>query len=124
MMESLKSYFTVNLTRSISLLLFCCFSVAVQAAPTFSLAFSPATIGSGNETILTYTIDNSSEGVGALNLDFTNTLPANVAIASFANSSTSCSDASISAPRVGAALSVQGQPGTAEPWESIGAWQI
>jgi hypothetical protein len=101
MMKSLKRYLTRNQLlsnfRYIALLLFCCFSFSAQAAspPVFSFEFSPNTIGSGNETVLTYTIDNSANVTAASDLTFSNTLPSGVTIADSAHVSTTCINADI-----------------------------
>ncbi len=73
------------------------FSLGVQAAPTFSTAFSPTTIGPGNVSTLTYTIDNTAESVGASSLSFTNNLPAGIVLATPVNSSTTCLDGNFTA---------------------------
>ncbi|MFT5515703.1 MAG: putative repeat protein (TIGR01451 family), partial [Rhodothermales bacterium] len=62
-----------------------------MAQPTFSQAFSPTSIVSGNTSVLTYTINNSASGTAVSAMGFTNTLPANVVIATPGNLSTTCS---------------------------------
>ena len=58
------------------------FAVAANAAaPTFTKTFSPTTIGPGSISTATFTINNSVEAAGASALAFTDTLPANVTVA-------------------------------------------
>ncbi|WP_190811533.1 Calx-beta domain-containing protein [Flagellimonas sp. S3867] len=53
-------------------------------------AFSPTTIYSGEESIVTITIENPSNGVSLTNLALTNNLPAGMTIAPTPDSSSSC----------------------------------
>ena len=58
--------------------------------PGFSKSFSPAVIGAGQTSTLTFTIDNSQVGTQVFNLCFTDFLPAGLSIASPANVTTDC----------------------------------
>lgn len=83
--------------------------VSAQAA-TFSLSYSPTTIGPGASSAATYTIDNSGEITVADSLAFSHTLPAGMTIASPSNASTTCTNGSatavLSAPAGGGTLSL------------------
>ena len=84
--------------RPFILLLGLAFSVYSHAAPpTFSLAFSPSTIGPGSISTVTYTINNSAEAAGVTGLSFTNTLPTGVTVANPSRASTSCIDGTLTA---------------------------
>ena len=63
--------------------------LTVDARPGFSKSFSPASVGLGGESTLTFTIDNGN-GSDAFNLTFTDTLPAGLVIASPSNLTTDC----------------------------------
>jgi VCBS repeat-containing protein len=77
--------------RPLILLFGLVFSVCAHAAaPTFSMAFSPTTVGPGGTSTLTYTINNSAEAVGATGLSFSNTLPTGMTIANPSRASTTC----------------------------------
>jgi hypothetical protein len=67
------------------------------APPAFNMSFSPNTIGPGSNSILTFTIDNSSEATSVSNLSFTNTLPAGMTIANPSSSNTNCFNGALSA---------------------------
>ncbi len=58
--------------------------------PGFSKSFSPAVIGAGQTSTLTFTIDNSQVGTQVFNLSFTDFLPAGLSISSPANVTTDC----------------------------------
>ncbi|GAA3938222.1 beta strand repeat-containing protein [Litoribacillus peritrichatus] len=73
-------------------------SFSVYAAtPTFSVAFSPTTMGPGTVSTMTYTIDNSANSVGVSDLAFTNTLPAGVTIAAAPDVLNTCTDGTFTA---------------------------
>ena len=85
---------------------------AQTAAPDFSKAFSPSTIGPGSVTTLTFAIANASGSV-ASDLAFTDVLPAGMTIAAPANASTSCTSdrggaVVLSAPEGGTSVSLAG----------------
>ncbi len=58
--------------------------------PGFSKAFSPATVDLNASTTLTYTIDNTASAALIGSLDFTETLPSGLQVASPANATTDC----------------------------------
>jgi|GEM_PF-1063801 len=72
-------------------------AMAQIAPPGFSQVFSPDTIGPGSTSTLTYTIDNSGSASPATSLDFSNTLPASVTLASPANPSFTCAGGTLTA---------------------------
>jgi len=65
------------------------FSLVAQA-PDFTLTFSPSTVGLNGITTATYSIDNSTSPFDVTALDFSNTLPAGLVIATPSNLSNSC----------------------------------
>jgi len=67
------------------------------AAPTFTVAFSPTTLGPSSTSTMTYTIDNSAEAAGVSGLTFSNTLPTGILISNPSNSSTTCVNGTYSA---------------------------
>ena len=72
----------------------------------FSKSFAPDTIGPGSISTLTFTIDSQS-GDAVTQLNFTDVLPAEVTIAGFANSSSSCKG-TLTAPAGGNTISLAG----------------
>jgi len=87
-----------------------CFSIflsaqASAATPTFSIAFSPSTIGPGSLSTLTYTIDNSAQSTAVSDVNFSNTFPTGMTIASPSRASTNCLG-SLSATAGGNSLSL------------------
>ena len=84
-------------------------AAAAAAQPGFSKIFSPATIGPGSVSTLTFTIDNSGSPGGASSLDFTDDLPAGVTIAGTPLASTSgCGAADLMAPAGGGTITLSG----------------
>ena len=61
----------------------------------FTAAFAPSSVSLGGVSTLTFTIDNSRNASGVLNLDFTSQLPLGLEVASAANASTDCGTAII-----------------------------
>ena len=57
-------------------------TLTVQSLPTLTKAFSPATVGVGQNSVLTFTITNPAGAPARTGLTFTDTLPAGLAIAS------------------------------------------
>ncbi|MGY3669821.1 MULTISPECIES: DUF7933 domain-containing protein [unclassified Marinovum] len=55
-------------------------SVTIEPAPTFAKSFAPDTIGIGETSSLTLTIDNSASALAASALDFTDNLPAGMTV--------------------------------------------
>lgn len=72
------------------------FSSLVVAQPSFDKEFFPNSIGPGNASTLTFTIDNSAGG-GVTDLAFTDNLPASVVIAAVPDVFTNCAGATITA---------------------------
>ena len=72
------------------------FSSLVVAQPAFDKEFFPDSIGPGNATTLTFTIDNSGGG-GVTDLAFTDNLPASVVVAAIPDVFTDCAGATITA---------------------------
>ena len=74
------------------LLIFCLFFFGISASfgqPTFTKSFTPATIGPGSHSILTFVIDNTNGGPVS-DMDFTDVLPAGVTLAAVDLVSNSC----------------------------------
>mgnify|MGYP003700771185 CR=1 FL=1 len=72
-------------------------SLTVYSAPGFNKAFTPATIVPANSSTLAFTIDNSTSPLAATALDFSDTLPAGLTIATPANAATTCTGGVITA---------------------------
>jgi len=79
-------------------------TLTVVGPTDFTKLFLPATIGPGSVSELTFTIDNSENDEPVTDLDFTDTLPAGVTIASPANAMSTCGGI-LSAPDGGGAIS-------------------
>jgi len=79
------------------------FSAASWAQPTFSQVFTPNSIGPGSASRLTYTITNGA-ATPALDLAFTNVLPAGMTIASAPDVLTDCINAVVTAPAGGSTV--------------------
>lgn len=75
--------------------------------PLFSKSFSSSTIGPGSVSTLTFTIQNLT-GSPVTGLDFSDTLPAGVTIATPANASTGCFGGTLTAPDGGSTISYTG----------------
>ncbi|RFP86807.1 autotransporter outer membrane beta-barrel domain-containing protein [Rhodobacteraceae bacterium 63075] len=80
---------------------------AQVAAPSFSKAFSPDTIGPGGTSTLTFTIDNLS-GAPVTDLAFTDNLPAAVTMATPAAAINTCTGGTLSAPDGGGTITYSG----------------
>lgn len=72
-------------------------TLTVDPVPLFSKAFSPALIQLGGTSTLTFTIDNTGSSLAVGAIDFTDNLPAGVAVASPSNASSTCSGGAITA---------------------------
>lgn len=59
-------------------------------ATTFQKSYAPSSIAIGGVTTLTYTFDNSASGSAVGRVDFTDTLPAGLVVATPLNASTDC----------------------------------
>lgn len=74
--------------------------ITIQAGgvpPLFSKTFMADAIGLGGISTLTFTIDNSANAIAATALDFTDSLPAGLLIASPSNASNTCVDGTLTA---------------------------
>lgn len=80
----------------------------VNPPPGFAAVFSPDTINEDGISTLTFTIDNTSSTVAATSLDFSNTLPATVTVATPTNASTTCSGGTLTAAAGGSTISYSG----------------
>ena len=65
-------------------------TVTALIAPTFAKTFAPDTIDAGAVSTLTFTIDNTTSTLAATALDFTDNLPAGVAVATPSNKAKTC----------------------------------
>ena len=65
-------------------------TLVVVPQPTFAKAFSPAVIGTGGVSTLTFTIENIAGTLAATSLDFTDNLPAAVTVAAVPNVVNGC----------------------------------
>ena len=72
-------------------------TLTVNPQVLFSKAFAPDTILAGDVSVLTLTLDNSASTVDALNLDFTDNLPAEITVATPSNASTTCTGGTLTA---------------------------
>ena len=64
--------------------------LTIEPPPLFAKSFAPTLIQTGGASTLTFAIDNSAAAVAATGLDFTDTLPAGMVVATPPNSSTTC----------------------------------
>ncbi|MBT54267.1 MAG: hypothetical protein CMF72_12835 [Mameliella sp.] len=80
-------------------------SAAAMAQPVFNAVVSPGTVGAGNLSTLTYTIDNSGSASTALDATFSTTLPAGMTFQGDPEVDTDCIGAVVSAPSGGTTLS-------------------
>lgn len=97
-----------------ALLALVCAPVALaQSAPTLNKSFNPSVIGPGSTTALNFTVGNPSDSP-ALDVSFTDTLPAGVTIANPSGASTSCANATLGAPAGGDTITFDstGLPGS------------
>lgn len=62
----------------------------ISTAPAFSKSFSPDTIDVGGTSTLTFTIDNSASAEAAISLDFSDTFPAGIILATPSLVTTTC----------------------------------
>ena len=83
-------------------------TVTVVAAPSFSKAFSPQFVPLGFVSTLTFTIDNTTSILAATSLDFSDTMPANVTLATPANGATTCTGGTLTAVNGAGTLSYSG----------------
>ena len=79
------------------------FAIPPESPLSFSLAFSPETIGPGSVSTLTYTITNETDSL-IENLEFSNTLPVGMTIASPVNASSTCGQLGVLTASEGSSL--------------------
>jgi uncharacterized repeat protein (TIGR01451 family) len=82
--------------------------LVIEPPPTFAKAFNPATIGVGQASTLTFTIDNSASAVAASGLTFNDNLPAGTVVATPSGASTTCTGGSLAATPGGAVVNYSG----------------
>ncbi|MBZ0112724.1 MAG: IPTL-CTERM sorting domain-containing protein [Thermoanaerobaculia bacterium] len=75
------------------------------AQPTFTKAFSPATMGPGSVSTLTFTLDNTGGGSPVNSLAFVDNLPAGVTLATPANPTSTCGVPTLAAANGGTSIS-------------------
>jgi uncharacterized repeat protein (TIGR01451 family) len=83
-------------------------TLIVEQPPVFTKLFAPTSIGLGEVSTLTLTIDNSANTIDATDLDFTDNLPAGVTLATPANATTTCTGGTLVAADGTANLSYTG----------------
>ncbi len=76
--------------------------------PVFSKEFTPDTIDAGAISTLTFTINNTVATVPATAVDFTDNLPAEIAVASPANAATTCAGGTLTAASGSSVISYTG----------------
>ena len=72
-------------------------SLTVEPPPAFSKAFAPNPVFAGELSTLTFTIDNSAGSLAVTDLDFTDTLPGSVEVATPPSESTTCTGGTLTA---------------------------
>ncbi|MFZ1699275.1 MAG: choice-of-anchor D domain-containing protein, partial [Pyrinomonadaceae bacterium] len=72
-------------------------STCPTVTPTFSKNFVPDTVAVAQVSTLTFTVDNAANAVQAVDVDFTDNLPAGVVVAPVPNASTTCAAGTIGA---------------------------
>ena len=88
-------------------------NVTAAPAPTFSKAFSPASIVQGDVSTLTLTIDNTATLIDATSLAFTDTFPTGMTVAATPNASATCTGGTITANAGDGSISYSGGTVTA-----------
>ncbi|MFQ5570297.1 MAG: hypothetical protein ACE5G0_11520, partial [Rhodothermales bacterium] len=83
-------------------------TVAVDPPPAFSKNFAPDPITLGGTSTLTFTIDNTGSATDATSLDFTDTLPVEIEIATPSNAATTCTGGTLTAPDGGGVITYTG----------------
>ena len=71
--------------------------LTIEPPPSFAKVFAPDTIAVNGISTLTFTIDNSASTLAASSLDFTDTLPAGLVIATPPSASTTCTGGTLTA---------------------------
>jgi uncharacterized repeat protein (TIGR01451 family) len=64
--------------------------MVVTGLPGFTKSFEPSTVALGGRSTLTFTIDNSLGGANVASLNFTDTMPSGMVVASPSNATTDC----------------------------------
>ncbi|SMX40768.1 DUF7933 domain-containing protein [Maliponia aquimaris] len=72
-------------------------SLQVEPPPSFSKTFAPATIAVGQQSTLTFTIDNSASVLATSALDFTDNLPSGMQVAATPGAATTCTGGTLTA---------------------------
>lgn len=72
-------------------------TLTVNPPPSFTKVFAPSAIAIGDNSTLTFTIDNAGSTEAASSLDFTDNLPANVVVATPSAASTDCTGGTLTA---------------------------
>ncbi len=94
----------VRIARRCALLMaLCLVTVSAYAQPSFSKVFSPDTIGPGSQSVLSFFISNGSS-LPAIDLAFTDTLPAGMDIADPPAIFTDCVNGLVNAPAGGSTI--------------------
>lgn len=83
-------------------------SLIATVPPGFAKAFAPDSVGVGVASTLTFTIDNVANALTATGLDFTDSLPSGLVIASPANATKNCSGGTLTATAGTATISYTG----------------
>ena len=71
--------------------------LVIEPPPAFGKEFQPAVTGPGVPSTLVFTIDNTASSLAASDLDFTDTLPAGLVVATPPDASTTCTDGTLTA---------------------------
>jgi Bacterial Ig-like domain (group 3) len=82
--------------------------VVLASRPTLVEAISPASVGVGQAVTVTYTLTNPNTANSLVGLAFTDTLPANLLVASPSNLTGTCGGGTITATAAGKSISLSG----------------
>ncbi|MCB1559698.1 MAG: DUF11 domain-containing protein, partial [Xanthomonadales bacterium] len=82
--------------------------LVIEPPPAFAKAFAPATVGVGQASTLTFSVDNAASALVANALAFTDNLPAGMTVAATPNAATSCVGGTITATAGSATISYSG----------------
>ena len=83
-------------------------TLIIEAPPGFSKSFAPTTVSSGGVSTLTLTVDQTASASAATSLDFTDSLPAGLVVATPANASTTCTGGTVTATAGAGTVSYSG----------------
>ncbi|MEM7349853.1 MAG: IPTL-CTERM sorting domain-containing protein [Acidobacteriota bacterium] len=81
--------------------------LTIEPPPTFAKVFTPDFIGFGQNSTLTFTIDNTASALAASSLAFTDTLPAGIAVATPSVTNNTCGG-TLTAVAAGGSISLAG----------------